>query len=59
MVHVGKVNTHGAYSGVEVGPLPGIHQDELDRQAEGLSEAEVERMESSGTKVAPRPGSRV
>jgi nucleotide-binding universal stress UspA family protein len=52
VVHVGKANTRGAYSGVEVGPLPGIHQDELDKQAEGLSEAEVERMEASDTKVA-------
>ena len=52
LVHVGKVNTRGAYSGVEVGPLPGIHQGELDRQAGGLFEAKVERMESSGTKVA-------
>lgn len=40
------------YSGVQVGALPGVHRDELDRQAKGLLEAETERMESSGIKVA-------
>jgi nucleotide-binding universal stress UspA family protein len=52
LVHVGSLVTHGAGSGVQVGPLPGVHQDELDRQAEGLLEAEVERMKSSGIEVA-------
>jgi nucleotide-binding universal stress UspA family protein len=50
-VHVGKVLTHGAYVGVEVGPLPGVHQEELDRQAQELLEAEVERMKSTGVDV--------
>jgi nucleotide-binding universal stress UspA family protein len=52
LVHVGSVVTHGAGSGVQVGPLPGVHQDELDRQAERLLEAEVERMKSSEIEVA-------
>ncbi len=52
LVHVGSVVTHGAGSGVQVGPLPGVHQDELDRQAERLLGAEVERMKSSGIEVA-------
>ena len=52
LVHVGSLVTHGAGSGVQVGPLTGVHQDELDRQAEGLLEAEVERMKSSGIEVA-------
>jgi nucleotide-binding universal stress UspA family protein len=37
---------------VQVGALPGVHQDELDRQAKGLLEAETERIASSGTAVA-------
>ncbi len=52
LVHVGGVVTHGAGSGVQVGPLPGVHQDELDSQAERLLGAEVERMKSSGIEVA-------
>jgi nucleotide-binding universal stress UspA family protein len=40
------------YSGVQVGALPGVHQDELDRQAKRLLEAETERIASSGTAVA-------
>jgi nucleotide-binding universal stress UspA family protein len=52
VVHVGAEVTRGAYSGVQVGPLPGVHQDELDRRAKGLFEAEVGRMESSGTELA-------
>ena len=52
LVHVGGVVTHGASSGVQVGPLPGVHQDELNRQAEGLLEVEAERMKSSGIEVA-------
>jgi nucleotide-binding universal stress UspA family protein len=40
------------YSGVQVGALPGVHQDELDRQAKRLLEAEAERIASSGTAVA-------
>ena len=59
LVHVGKDLTHWSYSGVDVGPLPGIDQDELDRQAKRLLEAELERLKSSGTEVAgsrPRRG---
>jgi nucleotide-binding universal stress UspA family protein len=52
VVHVGVELTHGAYPGVQVGPLPGVHQDELDRQAKGLFEAEVDRIRSSGNEVA-------
>jgi len=44
--------THGAYSGVQVGALPGVHQDELDRQAKALLEAETKRIKSSGSEVA-------
>ena len=39
------------YSGVRVGALPGVHQDELDGRARGLLEAETERIASSGTAV--------
>jgi nucleotide-binding universal stress UspA family protein len=52
LVHVGSLVTHGAGSGVEVGPLPGVHQGELDRQAQWLLDAEVEQMKSSGIDVA-------
>ena len=31
VVHVGAEVAHGAYSGVQVGALPGVYQDELDR----------------------------
>jgi nucleotide-binding universal stress UspA family protein len=51
VAHVGAELTHGAFPAVQVGPLPGVHQDELDRQAKGLLEAETERMKSSGTEV--------
>ena len=40
------------YSGVQAVALPGVHQDDLDRQARGLLETEVERMKSSGAEVA-------
>ena len=52
VVHVGAEVTHGAFPAVQVGALPGVHQDELDRQAKGLFEAEVGLMESSGTELA-------
>ena len=52
LVHVGVELTHGAFPAVQVGPLPGVHQDELDTQAKGLLEAETERLKSSGTAVA-------
>jgi nucleotide-binding universal stress UspA family protein len=51
VVHVGRELTHGAYTGVEVGPLPSVHQGELDRQAQELIEAEMGRMKSSGIAV--------
>ena len=44
--------THGAYSGVQVGALPGVHQDELDKQAKALLEAETVWIKSSGSEVA-------
>jgi hypothetical protein len=31
VVQVSAEVTHSAYSGVQVGALPGVHQDELDR----------------------------
>lgn len=31
VVHVSAEVTRSAYSGVQVGALPGIHEDELDR----------------------------
>jgi hypothetical protein len=37
---------------VQAGALPGVHQDELDRQAKPLLEAETERIASPGTAVA-------
>jgi nucleotide-binding universal stress UspA family protein len=54
IVHVDKELklTHGSYAGVDVGPLPGVHQGELDRQAQELFEAEVGRMKTSGIEVA-------
>ena len=33
VVHVGAEVTHGAYSGVQVGALPGVYHGELDRHA--------------------------
>jgi nucleotide-binding universal stress UspA family protein len=51
LVHVGKNLTHWSHSSVDVGPFPGAHQDELDRWAKGLLEAEVERLKSSGAEV--------
>ena len=52
VVHVSAELTHGAFPAMQVGALPGVHQDELDRQAKGLLEAETERIASSGSEVA-------
>jgi nucleotide-binding universal stress UspA family protein len=51
VVHVGRLLTHGSYTGVQVGPLPGVHQDELDNQARGLLEGQLQRLEAAGVAV--------
>ena len=51
VVHVGGQVTQGAFPTVQVGALPGTHQDELDGRAKALLEAETERIKSSGSEV--------
>ena len=51
VVHVGRLLTHGPYPGIDVGPLPGAHQDELAMEARKLLDAEVKRIKSSGVEV--------
>ena len=58
VLHVGTEVTNGAYSGVQVDALPGVYQDELDRQAKALLVAETERIKPSGTEVAVKHLSR-
>ena len=56
VTHVGKVLSHGvgvkaSYVGVEVGPLPASTRELLDREAQELLEAQLERMGESGISV--------
>lgn len=48
---MGREPTHGNHAGADVGTLPGAHQDELDREARRLLDAEVERLEAAGISV--------
>lgn len=52
VAHVGRLVTNGGSRGDEVGFLPTVPQEELDREARELLEVQVERLRAVGASVA-------
>ena len=51
VTHVGRMLTHGAPVGVNVGALPAGSQELLDKEAKELLESQVERLREAGESV--------